>query len=206
MVPGGCCSSDGHLFHLPGIPKLVKLVLGWGWSLALALWGFLGFAHGLIVMACGRGVYLFVRWTSYFLASLTGLAMFSAHLLLIFGCLLAASRLLKSLLTTVLHAPLTFFDSTPLGRVLNRFSHDIEVLDRIIIEKLDWILQCIFEIIGTIFVISYATPWFVAAALPLMTVYMAFQVSSGLSKTPPPPVSLSFQFLTRDKCSWLWHS
>jgi len=36
------------------------------------------------------------------------------------------------LLYRVLHSPMTFFEITPLGRILNRFSKDIDALDSLI--------------------------------------------------------------------------
>ncbi|GAK68224.1 multidrug resistance-associated ABC transporter [Moesziomyces antarcticus] len=50
--------------------------------------------------------------------------------------LLAGSRLFKQLLRTVLRAPLRFHDSTPSGRLLNRFGRDMEQIDSSIAEEL----------------------------------------------------------------------
>jgi ABC-type multidrug transport system fused ATPase/permease subunit len=36
----------------------------------------------------------------------------------------------RNLLSHVIRAPLSFYDSTPTGRVLNRFTGDIKTLDR----------------------------------------------------------------------------
>jgi ABC-type multidrug transport system fused ATPase/permease subunit len=48
------------------------------------------------------------------------------------GTLLASSTLHQRLLEKIMHAPMYFFDTTPLGRILNRFSKDIDILDTII--------------------------------------------------------------------------
>lgn len=45
------------------------------------------------------------------------------------GCLHAATLFHNTLLHRVLHAPAEFFDTTPCGRILARFSKDIEVVD-----------------------------------------------------------------------------
>lgn len=45
------------------------------------------------------------------------------------GCLNAATLFHNTLLHRVLHAPAEFFDTIPCGRILARFSKDIEVLD-----------------------------------------------------------------------------
>lgn len=48
------------------------------------------------------------------------------------GTIFAANILHTTLLVSVMRLPMTFFDTTPLGRVLNRFSKDQDVLDNVI--------------------------------------------------------------------------
>ena len=45
------------------------------------------------------------------------------------GTLLASRTLHDKLLVKIMHAPMHFFDTTPLGRIMNRFSKDIDILD-----------------------------------------------------------------------------
>src|SRR5699024_8732222 len=45
------------------------------------------------------------------------------------GNLRASSTLHWKLMSSVVHAPMHFFDTTPLGRIVNRFAKDIDVLD-----------------------------------------------------------------------------
>ncbi|CAG8558217.1 3176_t:CDS:2, partial [Racocetra fulgida] len=48
---------------------------------------------------------------------------------LYYGSLRASKKLYQTLLHQVIRAPLRFFDTTPVGRILNRFSKDFETID-----------------------------------------------------------------------------
>lgn len=63
------------------------------------------------------------------------------------GCLLAAIALHRSLLIGSLHAPLQFFDTTPTGRILARFSKDIDVLDTTLPGQVADMVTCGLEVI-----------------------------------------------------------
>lgn len=41
----------------------------------------------------------------------------------------AAKHLHKMLLKNIMHSPMSFFDITPIGRIVNRFSKDIDIVD-----------------------------------------------------------------------------
>lgn len=74
------------------------------------------------------------RWIV--IQSLQVVAMTVGYALICTASLLAGSRLFKQLLRTVLCAPLRFHDSTPSGRLLNRFGKDMEAIDSNIAEEL----------------------------------------------------------------------
>ncbi|XP_060771637.1 ATP-binding cassette sub-family C member 2-like [Neoarius graeffei] len=87
-----------------------------------------------------------------------------------------ASRILHTrLLSSILRAPMVFFDTTPSGRVVNRFAKDILTVDEMIpMSFRSWIL-CLFGVLGTLFVICLATPLFTAVIVPLTLVYYFVQ-------------------------------
>lgn len=89
----------------------------------------------------------------------------------------SASRLLHgSMLRRILHAPMSFFDTTPVGRIINRFSKDMDDVDNEIpLTFLMW-LDCVFTVASTIIVISYSTPVFLASILPIAGLYYFVQV------------------------------
>uniref|UniRef100_A0A8C9W361 Canalicular multispecific organic anion transporter 1-like n=1 Tax=Scleropages formosus TaxID=113540 RepID=A0A8C9W361_SCLFO len=104
-----------------------------------------------------------------------GLLMFVGTLLMANGSI-SASRILHSrLLDNVLRVPMVFFDTTPSGRILNRFAKDIFTVDEAIPMSIRSWLLCFLGVIGTLFIICLATPLFVAVVIPLAVVYYFVQ-------------------------------
>ena len=90
-----------------------------------------------------------------------------------------ASRALHaSMLKNILRSPMSFFDTTPLGRVLNRFSKDIYVIDELIPRVLSSFLATLFAVISTILVIIIVTPTFTIIIIPLGIFYLLVQVNT----------------------------
>ena len=88
----------------------------------------------------------------------------------------AATILHASILKSGLRAPMSFFDSTPIGRIINRFSKDIDVVDRQLPRTLHSWIVCSLSILGTVIVISYSTPMFLVVVLPMSVFYYLVQV------------------------------
>lgn len=63
------------------------------------------------------------------------------------GCWLAARQMHIVMLRGVLRAPLTFFDTTPIGRIISRFAKDIDVLDTSLPQQISDSIYCTFEVI-----------------------------------------------------------
>nr|CAG8556518.1 4134_t:CDS:10 [Entrophospora candida] len=61
----------------------------------------------------------------------------------------AAKRLHNSALKRILRAPTKFFDTTPLGRIINRFSKDMDTVDSILPDAYRMMLSTFSVVIGT---------------------------------------------------------
>ncbi|KAF9909311.1 hypothetical protein EC991_008822 [Linnemannia zychae] len=91
-------------------------------------------------------------------------------------CGIQASKVLhEKLLDRVLRLPMAFFDTTPMGRIVNRFSSDIYSIDAQMPEEWNDLFTFGAIIVGTLFVIAYSTPVFLVAIPPLILIYMWVQ-------------------------------
>ncbi|GMS81781.1 hypothetical protein PENTCL1PPCAC_3956, partial [Pristionchus entomophagus] len=99
--------------------------------------------------------------------------MFSLAFLLYAG-LNASKRLHAPLIRNLLRSPVLFFDTTPLGRILNRCSKDIETIDSQLPLNTLYFIMCIYSIITTLLVIVISTPLFIVVIIPLAVIYVLF--------------------------------
>ena len=97
-------------------------------------------------------------------------------LVVVFGSVRAAVRLHQNLLANILRVPQLFFDRTPTGRIMNRFSKDIDTIDWPLIDKFRSFLWNFFEILKSIVIISMTTPIFLSVCVPIGVLYMLSQV------------------------------
>ncbi|XP_067888123.1 ATP-binding cassette sub-family C member 9-like [Heterodontus francisci] len=88
----------------------------------------------------------------------------------------ASKYLFTNMLQNITTLPLRFFETTPVGRILNRFSSDFKIIDDQIpsnLERLMWhIMMCFSAILINIIV----TPFFILPVIPLLAVYYFLQM------------------------------
>lgn len=82
--------------------------------------------------------YLFLQFTAIFIC---------LGSVLIAGATVAASKLMhKRLLDNVMHSPMMFFDMTPIGRIVNRFSKDLDTIDVLLPSNLRAWVSCLIAV------------------------------------------------------------
>ncbi|XP_056408618.1 ATP-binding cassette sub-family C member 9-like [Hyla sarda] len=89
--------------------------------------------------------------------------------------LTAARNLHDNLLKKIILAPIRFFDTTPLGLILNRFSADTNIIDQHIPPTLESLTRSTLLCLSAIGVIAYANPYFLIALAPLFVVFYFIQ-------------------------------
>ncbi|CAL8304688.1 unnamed protein product [Lota lota] len=87
----------------------------------------------------------------------------------------AAKKLHYNLLDNKFHTPQSFFDTTPLGRLINRFSKDIYIIDEALPATVLMFLGTVFSSLSTMIVIIASTPIFAVVIVPLAAVYVFVQ-------------------------------
>ncbi|KAH9084688.1 hypothetical protein Ae201684P_001928 [Aphanomyces euteiches] len=96
-------------------------------------------------------------------------------LLLYTAGLVGSRRIFQALLNQVLRARMLFFDTTPLGRIVNRLSKDIYAVDEDIPSTWANVLTTLIGVAVTLLTILVVTPWFGLALGPLALFYWSSQ-------------------------------
>lgn len=112
--------------------------------------------------------------TSSFYMGMYSFFVFGAYLFLNFEYTLlcslginASKQLNLAAVKRILHTPMSFMDTTPLGRILNRFTKDTDSLDNELTDNLRLVLSQIGSISGVIIMCIVYLPWF-AIAVPFL--------------------------------------
>ncbi|CAG5122310.1 unnamed protein product, partial [Candidula unifasciata] len=109
------------------------------------------------------------------LGIIQGIIIFVASLMRLLGAIKASRVLHIGILSNVIRSPMSFFDTTPSGRIVNRFSKDLDTLDIMVPMLIGMFLNCMFQTASTLLVISFSTPLFLAVVVPLLIFYYFVQ-------------------------------
>jgi len=111
------------------------------------------------------GMYAVINFSAIF-ATLVRLLLFN------FAGLRASRVMFDELLDVILHAPMAFFDTTPIGRIMNRFSKDLYTVDEQLVESGRSYLTTMAQVLSAIVVVSSVTPKFIVGLIPLLFFYV----------------------------------
>eukprot|EP01113_Clastostelium_recurvatum_P044174 TRINITY_DN7427_c1_g1_i6.p1 TRINITY_DN7427_c1_g1~~TRINITY_DN7427_c1_g1_i6.p1 ORF type:complete len:959 (+),score=198.39 TRINITY_DN7427_c1_g1_i6:281-2878(+) len=110
---------------------------------------------------------------SYYLGIYFALGVSSSFGLLIEGLIavfsgtIASTHLHDSALLHVFGSPMAFFDSNPVGRILNRFTNDQSSLDTTLPSSIHDMWRCIVTILLSLLLMAVASPLYLLAAIPV---------------------------------------
>ncbi|XP_076004916.1 ATP-binding cassette sub-family C member 4-like isoform X3 [Genypterus blacodes] len=97
---------------------------------------------------------------------------FARNLLLFNVLVRCIENLHNRMFSAILRTPVRFFDINPIGRILNRFSKDVGLLD----SNMPWTfvdnIQVLLQILGVVAVASSVIPWILIPVVPLLLVFI----------------------------------
>lgn len=108
----------------------------------------------------------------------------SVHKLLLKSVMKVSDFLLlnnKTITLNILQAKITFFDISPLGRILNRFSSDTYTIDDSLPFIMNILFAQVFGTIGAVIITIYGLPWLCLILVPLIPVYHWMQYNYRLT-------------------------
>ena len=103
------------------------------------------------------------------------LIVFMGNLIFVLMFIKATKRLHNKLLLRVMRSDLKFFESTPNGRIINRFTKDIEATEESIPNAVKSLIDYILNLSSIVFIISSSTPLVFLALIPVIVVYVLVQ-------------------------------
>lgn len=83
----------------------------------------------------------------------------------------ASRRVFASMLERVLWAPMSYFQTTPMGRILNRFTFDTEVIDVLLTQVMSmFLISCSWYVAGVVLMCTIL-PWMLLAIVPVTAAF-----------------------------------
>ncbi|KAF8756166.1 ABC transporter [Rhizoctonia solani] len=83
----------------------------------------------------------------------------------------ASVSLHRGAMKRLMHAPMSFFDTTPLGRIMNRLTKDIDTIDNTLGDALRMLAGTMSQILGAIILIAILLPWFLIPVVSILFIY-----------------------------------
>lgn len=156
--------ASGSILNAPMI--LVLLILSQGANIMTSLWlSYWTSDRFKLALGVYMGVYAA-------LGVVQALLMFAFMVALSICGTAASKNLLRMAVVRVLRAPMSFFDTTPLGRITNRFSRDVDVMDNTLSDAMRMYFFSIASIIAVFALIIAFFHYFAIALVPLFLLFL----------------------------------
>ncbi|XP_028841265.1 multidrug resistance-associated protein 1 [Denticeps clupeoides] len=104
-----------------------------------------------------------------------GIAIFGTTVAISLGGIIASRQLHLDLLYNVFQSPMSFFECTPSGNLLNRFSKEVDAIDCMIPDGLKMMLGYVFKMLEICIIVLIATPLAGVVIIPLTLLYAFIQ-------------------------------
>lgn len=163
-VYGAYIRASGTLLNGPLV--LVLLIIAQGCNIATSLW-LSWWTSNKFGLSTGKYIGLYAA-----LGVAQAFAMFAFSIALSFLGTESSKVMLQRAMTRVLRAPMSFFDTTPLGRITNRFSKDVDVMDNTLTDAMRMYLFTLGMITSVFILIIVYFHFFAVALGPLLVLFM----------------------------------
>ncbi|CAF3222819.1 unnamed protein product, partial [Rotaria sp. Silwood2] len=109
------------------------------------------------------------------LGIIQGFLAFAMQLIHKLASYIAGRKLHWIILIGILHAPMSFFDTTPIGRIINRFSKDIDSIDSALPNAFSQSLTSLIIVVATLIILVYGSWVALIELIPLAILFIYIQ-------------------------------
>ncbi|KAA8584790.1 hypothetical protein FQN60_003484 [Etheostoma spectabile] len=115
-----------------------------------------------------------------------GVAVFGYSMSTSIGGILASRCLHQSMLYDVLRSPMSFFERTPSGNLVNRFAKEMDTIDSVIPSIIRMLMGSMLNVLGSCVIILIATPLLaiIIPVLGLLYFYVQLKRLESVSRSP----------------------
>ncbi|XP_071492094.1 ATP-binding cassette sub-family C member 9-like [Diadema antillarum] len=88
------------------------------------------------------------------------------------GAFSAATKMHYAILSNIIHLPMRFFDTTPVGRILNRLSSDFKLIDQLLVHAVRNVTFILANIFSSVVVLVIVAWYFIFFAIPITGIFV----------------------------------
>ncbi|CAI4045668.1 hypothetical protein SKDZ_12G0420 [Saccharomyces kudriavzevii ZP591] len=95
--------------------------------------------------------------------------------MLLYCSIRGSKKLHENMAKSVIRSPMVFFETTPVGRIINRFSSDMDAVDSSLQYIFSFFFKSILTYLVTVILVGYNMPWFFVFNMFLLVIYIYYQ-------------------------------